>query len=56
MILIQSVRKKISSAMAVATCRATMKARYGLCPLFCVDDCVTNVLQLPPMRAGMSTE
>ncbi len=30
MIRAQSCRKKISSATAVATCRATMNARYGL--------------------------
>jgi len=38
MIRTQSVRKNHNSANAVATCRATMKARYGDCSLLPVAD------------------
>ncbi len=56
MIRAQSCRKKISSATAVATCRATMNARYGLVPLVELADSVTRCCQSPPMSAGRSTE
>jgi hypothetical protein len=56
MMRIQSARKKISSAHAVATCSATMNARYGLVSLVEVADWVTSGSQLPPMSAGTSTE
>ncbi len=52
----QSDRKKMIRASAVATCRATMTARYGLVSLVEVADWVTRVSQLPPMNAGTSTE
>jgi len=56
MIRTQSDRKKTIRASAVATCRATMTARYGLVSLVEVADWVTRVSQLPPMNAGTSTE
>jgi hypothetical protein len=56
MIRIQSDRKKTIRASAVATCRATMIARYGLDSLVEIADWVTSVAQLPPMNASTSTE
>jgi hypothetical protein len=52
----QSERKKMIRATAVATCSATMTARYGLVSLVEVADWVTRASQLPPMKAGTSTE
>jgi hypothetical protein len=52
----QSLRKKINNATAVPTCSATMNERYGLASLSAVEDWVTSCSQLPPNRAGTSTE
>ena len=48
----QSRQKNTSSAAAVATCRPTMKARYGDSGA----DTSRSVAQWPPISAGRITE
>src|SRR5207342_180415 len=45
-----------SKAIAVATCRPTMNARYEDCSLLCCALSVTRCAHEPPISAGTSTE